>query len=60
MAWPRRTRRDTVAYRLRDDGSIEEVISTALTAGDRVVVAELHDFLEWPIGARRSRGNPAK
>ena len=34
----RRTRRDTPAYRLRGDGSIEEVTSTALLPGDRVVV----------------------
>ncbi|HEY2389088.1 MAG TPA: potassium-transporting ATPase subunit KdpB [Candidatus Binatia bacterium] len=34
----RRTRRDTPAYQLRSDGSIEEVSSRALKPGDRVVV----------------------
>src|SRR5262252_8712972 len=34
----RKTRRDTPAYRLRPDGRIEETTSTALRAGDRVVV----------------------
>ncbi len=34
----RKTRRETPAYRLRDDGRIEETVSTALQAGDRVVV----------------------
>src|SRR5439155_2873658 len=34
----RKTRRETPAYRLRDDGQIEETVSTALRAGDRVVV----------------------
>ncbi len=34
----RKTRQDTPAYRLRDNGQIEETISTALQAGDRVAV----------------------
>ena len=34
----RKTRRDTVAYRLNAMGAIEEVSSTALKVGDRVVV----------------------
>ncbi len=34
----RKTRRETPAYRLRDDGQVEETVSTALQAGDRVVV----------------------
>lgn len=34
----RRTRRDTIAYRLRAAGSIEEVSSTNLMRGDRVVI----------------------
>jgi K+-transporting ATPase ATPase B chain len=34
----RKTRRETQAYRLREDGSIEQTISTNLRAGDRVVV----------------------
>jgi K+-transporting ATPase ATPase B chain len=34
----RKTRRETPAYKLLDDGSIEESVSTALRAGDRVVV----------------------
>jgi len=34
----RKTRRETPAYRLRDDGGVEETSSTALQAGDRVVV----------------------
>jgi K+-transporting ATPase ATPase B chain len=34
----RKTRRETPAYKLLDDGSIEESVSTALQAGDRVVV----------------------
>jgi K+-transporting ATPase ATPase B chain len=34
----RKTRQETPAYRLRDNGQIEETISTALQAGDRVVV----------------------
>jgi K+-transporting ATPase ATPase B chain len=34
----RRTRRDTVAYRRRGDGTLEEVASTELRAGDEVVV----------------------
>ena len=34
----RRTRRDTPAYRLRDNGRIEETTSTMLKAGDRVVI----------------------
>src|SRR5271157_859522 len=34
----RRARRDTVAYRLKTEGAIEEVSSTALKPGDRVVV----------------------
>jgi K+-transporting ATPase ATPase B chain len=34
----RKTRRETPAWRLRDDGSIDETISTELRAGDRVVV----------------------
>lgn len=34
----RKTRRETPAYRLSDDGTIEEAPSTALRAGDRVVV----------------------
>jgi K+-transporting ATPase ATPase B chain len=35
----RKTRRETPAFRLREDGKIEETVSTALQAGDRVVVA---------------------
>ena len=34
----RRTRRDTPAYRLQENGNIEEITSTALKTGDRVVV----------------------
>jgi K+-transporting ATPase ATPase B chain len=34
----RRTRRDTIAYRLDSDGEIEEVSSTELKRGDRIVV----------------------
>jgi len=34
----RKTRRETPAYRLCDDGTIEETASTGLRAGDRVVV----------------------
>jgi K+-transporting ATPase ATPase B chain len=34
----RKTRKETPAFRLRDKGKIEEVASTALEAGDRVVV----------------------
>jgi K+-transporting ATPase ATPase B chain len=34
----RKTRRETPAYRLGDDGQVEETVSTALQAGDRVVV----------------------
>jgi potassium-transporting ATPase ATP-binding subunit len=34
----RKTRRDTPAYRLRADGRVEETTSTALQAGDSVVV----------------------
>ena len=34
----RKTRRETPAFRLQADGTIEETVSTALRAGDRVVV----------------------
>jgi K+-transporting ATPase ATPase B chain len=34
----RKTRQDTIAYRLKDDDQIEETTSTALKQGDRVVV----------------------
>jgi len=34
----RKTRRETPAFRLLDDGTVEESVSTALHAGDRVVV----------------------
>jgi K+-transporting ATPase ATPase B chain len=34
----RKTRQETPAFRLRDNGQIEQTVSTALTAGDRVVV----------------------
>jgi potassium-transporting ATPase ATP-binding subunit len=34
----RRTRQDTPAFRIREGGALEEVSSTALRAGDRVVV----------------------
>jgi K+-transporting ATPase ATPase B chain len=34
----RKTRQETPAYRLRDTGEVEETVSTALQAGDRVVV----------------------
>ncbi len=34
----RKTRRETPAYKLLDDGSVEESVSTALREGDRVVV----------------------
>jgi potassium-transporting ATPase ATP-binding subunit len=34
----RKTRQETPAYRLTDDGQVEETVSTALLAGDRVVV----------------------
>jgi K+-transporting ATPase ATPase B chain len=34
----RRTRRETPAHRLRDDGTTEETVSTALRPGDRIVV----------------------
>lgn len=34
----RKTRRETPAYRLTEDGTIEETASTSLRAGDRVVV----------------------
>lgn len=35
----RKTRKETPAFRLRENGKIEEIASTALEAGDRVVVA---------------------
>src|SRR5205823_6342898 len=35
----RKTRQATPAFRRRDDGSLEETVSTALVAGDGVVVA---------------------
>ncbi|MFO0845654.1 MAG: potassium-transporting ATPase subunit KdpB [Gemmataceae bacterium] len=34
----RKTRQETVAYRLKDNGQVEQAVSTALQAGDRVVV----------------------
>ena len=34
----RKTRRETPAYRLRENGEVEETVSTDLHAGDRVVV----------------------
>jgi K+-transporting ATPase ATPase B chain len=34
----RKTRRETPAYRLHDDGRIEKTVSTDLQAGDRVVI----------------------
>jgi K+-transporting ATPase ATPase B chain len=34
----RKTRRETPAYRLASDGEIEQIVSTALQAGDQVVV----------------------
>jgi K+-transporting ATPase ATPase B chain len=34
----RKTRQETPAFRLREDGTIEQVVSTALLANDRVVV----------------------
>jgi K+-transporting ATPase ATPase B chain len=34
----RKTRQETPAYRLRDTGEVEQTVSTALKAGDRVVV----------------------
>src|SRR5438067_225772 len=34
----RKTRRETPAYRLLDNGEIEETVSTALQMGDRVVI----------------------
>lgn len=34
----RKTRRETPAFRLADDGEVEEVVSTSLREGDRVVV----------------------
>src|SRR5579871_1749989 len=34
----RKTRQETPAFRLRDGGQIEETVSTALQAGDRIVV----------------------
>src|SRR5438309_10855082 len=34
----RKTRQETPAYRLQDNGEVEETVSTALQAGDRVVV----------------------
>jgi K+-transporting ATPase ATPase B chain len=34
----RKTRQETPAFRLRADGQVEETVSTALQAGDRVVV----------------------
>src|SRR5438270_613359 len=34
----RKTRQETVAFRLQDDGSLAETLSTNLDAGDRVVV----------------------
>jgi K+-transporting ATPase ATPase B chain len=36
----RKTRRETPAFRLRDDGGMEETVSTALQTGDRVVVED--------------------
>jgi K+-transporting ATPase ATPase B chain len=36
----RKTRQETPAYRLRDNGDLERTVSTALQAGDRVVVEE--------------------
>src|SRR5205823_1533538 len=40
----RKTRQETPAYRRTDDGSIEETVSTALRAGD-VVVVEAGEFI---------------
>src|SRR5580693_4127830 len=34
----RKTRRETPAFRLRDNGEVEQTVSTALEAGDRIVV----------------------
>jgi K+-transporting ATPase ATPase B chain len=34
----RKTRQETPAYRLRDNGEVEQTVSTALKAGDKVVV----------------------
>jgi K+-transporting ATPase ATPase B chain len=34
----RKTRQETPAYRIRDTGEVEQTVSTALKAGDRVVV----------------------
>src|SRR5262249_1491099 len=34
----RKTRQETPAYRLLDNGQVEETVSTALQAGDRVVI----------------------
>src|SRR5262245_1294145 len=34
----RKTRRETPAFRLREGGDLEETVSTALRAGDRVVI----------------------
>src|SRR5579862_4545330 len=34
----RKTRQETPAYRLRDNGAVEQTISTALQAGDRMVI----------------------
>jgi K+-transporting ATPase ATPase B chain len=34
----RKTRQETPAFRLRDNGDVEQTVSTALQAGDRVVV----------------------
>jgi K+-transporting ATPase ATPase B chain len=34
----RKTRQETPAYRITEDGQVEETVSTALLAGDRVVV----------------------
>jgi K+-transporting ATPase ATPase B chain len=34
----RKTRQETPAYRVRDNGDIEQTVSTALKAGDRVVI----------------------
>src|SRR5436190_18838238 len=36
----RKTRRETPAFRLLDKGQVEETVSTALQAGDRVVIEE--------------------
>ena len=63
----RKTRQETPAYRLTDDGQVEETVSTALLAGDRVVVEAGQiipgdgEIVEKEVLLRRVlRGGPVK